>query len=153
MQASDELLKKLRQFEGCKLTAYKDAKGIPTIGVGHTRGVAMGQHISQEQADIYLREDVAGTERYLNKLPVTLSQNQFDALVSLVFNIGQGAFSESTLWWRIRSGQAEKDIRREWLRWVYSGKQKLAGLVKRRKWEADLYFSSPSPTLPQREGA
>src|ERR1700748_411622 len=86
------------QFEGCKLVAYPDQGGIPTIGYGHTRGVKLGMKCTEELAEQSLSEDVAEAEHAVNSLvKVPLTQNQFDALTDLAFNVGIGNFQSSTL--------------------------------------------------------
>ena len=97
MTASPYSLLLIRQFEGLRLTAYRCPSGIWTIGYGHTSNVHKGDTITQSQADEYLRQDIEPIEAYLNNLQLNISQNQFDALTSLIFNIGISAFSRSTL--------------------------------------------------------
>jgi len=97
MRISQRGINMIKDFEGCKLAAYKDSVGIPTIGVGHVKGVKMGMKITQAQADKYLAEDLAVAEKCLNSLGVTLKQNQFDALCSFIFNLGVGNFNSSTI--------------------------------------------------------
>jgi lysozyme len=143
MQISELALEKIKAFEGCRLSAYRDAAGVLTIGYGHTRGVREGDKISQYWADEYLKEDIEAVEAQIEELGLTLSQPQLDALVSFVFNIGIGKFKESTLLRYIREGRSENDIKREWRRWVYAGNppRTLPGLIKRREWESIRYFS------------
>lgn len=90
MNISEDGLNIIKHFEKCKLCAYLDPVGIPTIGYGHIAGVRMGQVISQEQADILLVKDCARAERQVMKYDHIYhwSQNQFDALVSFAYNIG-----------------------------------------------------------------
>ena len=85
----------IKQYEGCRLAAYRCAAGVWTIGYGHTAGVHSGMTITQAQADAYLQQDIAKFEGYVNNpayVPITeqLNQNQFDALVSFAFNLGAG---------------------------------------------------------------
>ena len=85
----------IKQFEGCRLIAYQCSAGVWTIGYGHTAGVYKGMKITQAQADAFLKQDIAKFEKYINNpsyVPFTaqLNQNQFDALVSFAFNLGQG---------------------------------------------------------------
>src|SRR5690554_6416363 len=98
MEVSKRGLALIQQFEGLRLKAYRDSAGVPTIGYGSTRGVRMGDEITEAQAIELLAADVDrhadGVRRAVN---VRLNQNQFDSLVSLVFNIGIGAFQRSTL--------------------------------------------------------
>jgi lysozyme len=89
----------IEQFEGCALIAYQDQGGIWTIGYGHTGpDVTEGLAITQDQAEYLLGRDLQTAEGAINRLvTVPLGDNQFSALVSLVFNIGVGAFQSSTL--------------------------------------------------------
>lgn len=96
MNISEVGLNLIKQFEGCHLTAYKDPIGIPTIGYGHTKSVKLGQKITQAQADNYLRQDVAASEKAVNALKYSLNQNQFDALVSFTFNCGAANLKKLT---------------------------------------------------------
>ena len=144
MKSSELLLNKIIDFEGCKLTAYKCPAGVWTIGVGHTRGVKQGQKITEAQAISLLKGDLLPCENYVNNLGVCKTQGQFDALVDFCFNLGTGALGRSTLLKYIRQGKAEQYIRGEFAKWVKSGGKTLAGLVKRRAWEADRYFGKQS---------
>lgn len=96
MKISETGLNLIKQFEGCHLTAYKDPVGIPTIGYGHTKGVKLGQKITQAQADEYLRQDVASAEKAVSKYKYNYNQNQFDALVSFTYNCGSGNLKKIT---------------------------------------------------------
>ena len=144
MKSSDLPLNKIIDFEGCKLTAYRCPAGVWTIGVGHTRGVKQGQKITEAQAISLLKGDLLPCENYVNNLGVCKTQGQFDALVDFCFNLGTGALGRSTLLKFIRQGKAEQYIRGEFAKWVKSGGKTLAGLVKRRAWEADRYFGKQS---------
>ena len=144
MKSSELLLNKIIDFEGCKLTAYKCPAVVWTIGVGHTKGVKQGQTISEAQAISLLKGDLLPCENYVNNLGVCKTQGQFDALVDFCFNLGTGALGRSTLLKFIRQGKAEQYIRGEFAKWVKSGGKTLAGLVKRRAWEADRYFGKQS---------
>ena len=140
MKSSDLLIRKLKEFEGCRLKAYKCPAGIWTIGVGHTKGVTAGMEITQERADELLREDLKVYEDFLNGLKICKRQWQFDALVSMTFNIGIAAFKRSTLLKNIQQGKSEQYIRIQFARWNKANGKVLPGLVKRRAWEADRYF-------------
>ena len=144
MKSSELLLNKIIDFEGCKLTAYKCPAGVWTIGVGHTKGVKQGQKITEAQTISLLKGDLLPCENYVNNLGVCKTQGQFDALVDFCFNLGTGALGRSTLLKFIRQGKAEQYIRGEFAKWVKSGGKTLAGLVKRRAWEADRYFGKQS---------
>lgn len=112
---SEQGLKRLEQREGKSNKAYKDVKRIWTIGVGHTGPhVCEGLAWTDEQIDDALRDDVKIAEDCINQVvTVVLTQNQFDALVSFIFNIGTTAFRRSTLLKDLNSGnyaQADKDF-------------------------------------------
>lgn len=139
MKASGACRGLVRQFEGCRLAAYICPAGVPTIGVGRTRGVKMGDRCSVQQADLWLTEDLQDAEAAVSSLvKVPLSQGQFDALVSFVFNLGASAFTKSTLLKRLNAGLpvAAAD---EFKRWVYSGGVRLKGLVDRRAAEEAMF--------------
>lgn len=143
MQISEEGLNLIKQHEGCRLRAYKCPAGIWTVGYGSTKGVKPWTEITQREAEIRLREDVKAAERTVEKvryLQPKLNQNQFDALVSFVFNIGGGSFEKSTLRKKVLANPSDGEIRGEFGRWVNSGGRPLAGLQKRRQAEAELYF-------------
>jgi lysozyme len=130
----------VRQFEGCKLQAYLCPAGIPTIGVGHTRGVKIGDRCTVQQADVWLSQDLEDAGAAVAMLVrVPLTQGQFDALTSFVFNLGARRLAESTLLIMLnkRNYKAAAD---QFSRWVYAGSQKLPGLVARRGAEAALFL-------------
>ena len=141
MQITEMMFEKLKSFEGCRLQAYQDAAKVWTIGYGHTKGVRRGDSITQEEAEKYLREDVEEVEGQILALNLNLTQPQFDALTSFVYNVGIGAFKKSTLLRFIREGRSENDIKKQFYSWVYSNGRTLPGLVKRREWEAIRFFS------------
>jgi len=140
MKISHEGLELIMRFEGCVLGAYKDAVGVPTIGMGHTHGVKMGDHITHQEAEQLLAEDVAIYEKCVSEMfaDVELTQGQFDALVSFAFNLGCGALRKSTLRKRIESGRPELAAH-EFGRWCHAGHRKLKGLVRRRAAERKLF--------------
>ena len=144
MKSSELLINKIIEFEGCKLKAYKCPAGIWTIGVGHTKGVKQGQTITKEQAMTLLKGDLLPCENYVNNLRVCKTQGQFESLVSFSFNLGTAALGRSTLLKYIRQGKEEQYIRNEFAKWVNSKGERLKGLVIRRAWEADRYFSNES---------
>ncbi len=95
---TDEALDLLKGFEGLRLKAYEDRAGVWTIGYGHTRGVKEGQLITEYQAEQLLLSDVEICEEaILRHVDAPLRQCEHEALVSLIFNIGAGAFATSTL--------------------------------------------------------
>ena len=128
----------VRSFEGCRLTAYRDVRGIWTIGWGHTKGVYPGMTCTQAQADKWLEEDLEEAHRDL----LTCSAGPFapgaeDALISFVFNLGIGRYRGSTLRQHVNA-QDWAAVKTELLKWDHSGGQVIAGLLRRRQAEADL---------------
>lgn len=141
MKASKDAYELIKQFEGLRLEAYLCPAGIWTIGYGHTSGVSPNSFITIQEADEYLHRDVATIEMQLNKLNLSLRQCQWDAIVSLVFNVGIGNFKASTLLAKIRINPDDNSIIDEFLRWVYANGKVMRGLQKRRLTEMKLYFS------------
>ena len=134
------------QFEGCKLTAYQDVKGILTIGYGHTAGVTEGMTITQAQADAFLQDDIQWAVHVVNGLVKTsLTQPEFDAIVDFVFNVGSGNFASSTLCRLLNAGEIAAAAN-EFEKWDKSGGVTVAGLLRRRVAEENLFkttFSAP----------
>ncbi|HVW78097.1 MAG TPA: lysozyme [Alloacidobacterium sp.] len=128
------------QFEGCRLIAYQDQVGVWTIGYGHTgTGVVAGLTITQDQAEALLASDIAAAAAYVNQVvTIALVQEEFDALVDFVFNLGRGAFAGSTLLRDLNAGNfttaaAQFDL------WDHAGGQVVAGLLRRRQAETALF--------------
>lgn len=144
MKASDKAYALIRRFEGKSNKAYQDSAGVWTIGYGHTGGVVKGQTISDDEVERLLSEDVAVAENAVNDQNLNLTQDQFDALVDFVFNLGVGNFQKSTLLKKMKADPNDPTIYDEFLRWVYAGGVKLLGLVRRRTDEANLYFTGIS---------
>ena len=142
MNTSPKGIALIIEFEGLRLKAYQCPGGVWTIGYGHTAGVKHGMVITEAQAEEYLKANLIAFERYLNGLGLTLNQNQFDALVSLIYNIGIGNFQKSTLLRKARINANDNSIMDEFLRWVYSKGRVLPGLQRRRLREMKLYFSN-----------
>lgn len=141
MKTSDNGIELIKRFEGLRLKAYLCPAGKPTIGYGHTKDVKLGDVITEEEAEQLLREDLIAVENEINKHNLNLNQNQFDALVSFVYNVGIGNFRSSTLLKKIKANPNDESIANEFKRWVYSNGKRLPGLVKRREEEAELYFT------------
>ena len=140
MNVSENGLDLIKRFEGCRLSAYQDSVGVWTIGYGHTRGVKRGDKITRAQADEFLAQDAAGAASDVERrVKVPLNQNQFDALVSFTFNLGDGNLKSSTLLRRLNEGnyRAAAD---QFGRWVFAGGVLLDGLVKRREAERQLFI-------------
>ena len=141
MEASDILIEKLKEFEGFRRDAYRDAAGVLTIGYGHTgKDVREGDRLTTYGAEQLLMIDLKEHEAAVRRLNVARTQGQFDALVSFAFNLGIGRLQRSTLLKTIRNGGSKSQIQREFKRWVFGGGKQLPGLVKRREWEARRFF-------------
>lgn len=140
MKTTDKLLKKLMELEGLRLEAYRDAAGVPTIGYGHTQEVEMGDKISTWWAKELLICDIEEVEEQVKALGVARTEAQLDALVSFAFNLGIERLKNSTLLMVIKEQRNMREIKREWMRWVYAGGQRLKGLERRRAWEAKRFF-------------
>ena len=133
-------LRLIKEFEGLRLGSYKCPAGVWTIGYGHTKGVKQGQVIDQSKADDYLVEDIAPIERDLNKLGVNFRQEQFDALVSWIFNLGAGNFNNSTMKKYIVGDCTDEQITDQMVKWVNAAGKPLVGLKKRRIAEANMFL-------------
>ena len=141
MKTTEKLLNQMMVFEGLRLTAYRDAAGVLTIGYGHTgKDVREGDRISPFWAKELLVKDVEAAERAVGELGVARTPGQLDALVSLAFNIGIERLKGSTLLKVIREGGSKAAITREFKRWVYAGGRRMKGLELRREWEARRFF-------------
>jgi len=156
-EVSDTLVELVKDFEGYRETAYDDldparqlafgddhlAQGTLTIGWGCTTDVYAGQRISVEDAEKCLTTNLVTARQVVDDVvDVSLNSNQRDALVSFVFNVGEGQFRNSTLLRKLNAGDY-KGAESEFHRWVYSGGRKLQGLIQRRIREAAL-FALPS---------
>ena len=142
MKTSHKGIDLIKEFEGLRLKAYKCPGGVWTIGYGHTAGVKPGMTITEEQAEQFLKEDLIVFENAVNNQKLSINQNQFDALVSLIYNIGIGNFQKSTLLRKTRVNPNDNSIMDEFLKWVYSKGRVLPGLQRRRLAEMKLYFSN-----------
>lgn len=142
MHISETGLKLIRDFEGFSPTPYRCPAGLMTIGYGHVIDKSEAYTdagISPKEAETLLKQDVNIVEQAIDRLvEVPLSQHQFDALVSLVYNIGTHAFEKSTLLRYLNAGDTEKAAR-EFSRWVYSRGRVLQGLKARREAESQLF--------------
>ena len=134
--------------EGCRLGAYLDSVGVPTIGVGHTGragppSVAMGMTITQAEADAILARDLAPFEFAVNRaVTVPTTVNQFDACVSLAFNIGATGFAGSTVVHKLNAGDIG-GAADAFLMWVRPPELRL-----RRDGERAQFLKSDDPVQP-----
>lgn len=132
----------IKKHEGLRLEAYLPTPNdVWTIGYGHTHTAKQGMKITEPQAEELLRRDIAWAENAVNKSAVVpLTQNQFDALVSFVFNVGEGAFGSSTLL-RMLNAKDYEGAANQLLRWNKQKGRVLNGLTKRREEERKLFLS------------
>ncbi|UTA22354.1 lysozyme [Enterobacter hormaechei] len=145
MQTSDKGIALIKQFEGCRLTAYQDSVGVWTIGYGWTQPVdgkpiRAGMTIKQETAERLLKTGLVSYESDVSRLvKVGLNQGKFDALVSFTYNLGARSLSTSTLLRKLNAGDYA-GAADEFLRWNKAGGKVLNGLTRRREAERDLFL-------------
>ena len=148
MKTGERGLALIKEFEGCKLSAYQCPAGIWTIGIGSTHygdgtPVTKNRTLPTEKAAIALLAATIGQyEKAVNAMGVELTQNEFDALVCLCYNIGAGNFLKSTLVKMLKAGDDKAEIAQQFLRWNKAGGKSLAGLTRRRNAEAELFLTS-----------
>jgi lysozyme len=131
----------IRDAEGCLLRPYKDSAGLLTIGIGHLiKPSEEFTVITQQEAESLLASDMqvaaAAVARLIKR---QLNENQHAALLSFTYNLGAGILQRSTL--RSRINRGDDDVKMEFMRYVWSGGRKVAGLVHRRAAEAALYMA------------
>ena len=148
MQCSQRGIDLIKSFEGFSLTAYHgkcDRAGLYTIGWGHARGVRPGDKITLEQAEKLLREDIRDAENVVNLDYVSgrdkpiVTQNEFDALVSFVFNVKREAYLDSTLRRKLKAGD-KMGAAGEFKRWIYADHKIAPGLITRRAAERKMFL-------------
>ena len=139
MNISKEGISLIKNYEGCRLESYQDSVGVWTIGFGHIKDVKEGDKLNQDEAENLLKEEMPEYEGYINSMiEVPLDQCQFDALVCWVYNLGPNNLKESTLL-RILNEGDYGGVPEQIKRWNKAGGEVLAGLVKRREAEANLF--------------
>lgn len=148
MKTSETGIQMIKNFEQCRLTAYKDKTGHLTIGYGHTLYVQENQKITLTEAESLLQLDIVDAEIPVKALNTTLLlsdrqllQNQFDSLVSLIFNIGTSNFTQSKLFHQVAAEPYHHIIIHYWMQFVRSGNEILLDLINRRSKEVSYYFS------------
>lgn len=140
----------IKKWEGLRLTAYRDTGGVWTIGYGHTKGVHAGMVITEVDANVFIHDDVAFAEGIVNRYCPDVNQNQFDALVSFVFNEGPGEEGVKDGFVTLKSGHSSTMLRciqrgeydlaaREFGKWVKDDGVVEPGLVHRRADEEALF--------------
>lgn len=147
-KVSKKGLELIKKYEGFRSEPYKCPAGVPTIGYGATyypdgkRVKLTDAPITEKQATDLLKNMLVGFEKAVDTYCIdTITQNQFDALVSFAYNVGTNALKNSTLLKKLNVNANDQTIRDEFMRWVKAGGKTLKGLVRRRQEEADLYFS------------
>lgn len=140
MKTSKRGLDLIKEYEGFRADAYLCPAGVWTIGYGTTKGVKKGDKVTKEQAERMLADDVAAFEQsVISAVKVPLNQNQFDALVSLTYNLGAGNLRSSTLLRMLNTGDYT-GAAEQFLRWNKAGGKVLAGLTRRRESERALFL-------------
>ena len=146
MKTSNKGINLIKEFEGCRLKAYKCPAGVWTIGYGHTSGVKEGQVITQEKALQFLKSDLKKYEKHVESFrKYNWNQNQFDAMVSFAFNVG--SINQLTA----NGTRTIQQISSKILAYNKATGEELAGLTRRRQAEQKLFLTSlltvPKPTL------
>lgn len=129
------------KFEGFSSTVYRCQAGVPTIGFGHTRGVVDGQTITKEDALRLLMSELSTLQKALaSVIHVDVTEGQFVAILSLVYNIGMWKFRTSTLLRELNKGNFV-NAGNEFARWIYVKRQPTEGLMRRRAKEREVFDS------------
>lgn len=147
METNDKGISLIKEFEGLRLQAYKDIAGIWTIGHGHTLTARQGMEITNERAHELLKSDLKATEDGVNRAlgDVPTTHHQFSAMVALAYNIGVGAFKDSTVLREHKKGNHDTAAQAflMWDKATINGKlTQVAGLKRRREAEAELYMTA-----------
>ena len=137
----------VKQFEGYRSKAYLCPAGKWTCGWGHTKGVTAATSCDFGTAETWLCDDLTDAGNCIDRVvTVPLTPNQRAALLSFIYNVGCGRFEASTLLRKLNEGDYE-GCSQEFSRWVFSGKTKLPGLIRRREAERTL-FQDGGPLEP-----
>ena len=145
MKTSDKGIEQIKSFEGFRSMPYQDVVGKWTVGYGHLMipgdGTVQGSPITMGQATELLRKDLHTAEEAVNATGVSLTQNEFDALVSFIYNLGVGAFQRSTLLKLLKTGNKEAAAK-EFPKWSMAGGKEVPGILKRRLAEQECFLNS-----------
>ena len=156
MNMSEQGIALIKEFEGCKLKAYRCPANVLTIGIGHTAlaghpAVTEGMTITAEEAETILRSDLRNFERGVDScVKVELQQCQYDALVSFAYNCGLGNLRSSTLLKRVNAKNFDA-VPAEFMKWTRGGGKVLPGLVRRRHAESALWSNATSAPADEEE--
>lgn len=149
MKLSSNGIDFLKKEEGFRSNMYYDAAGLPTIGYGTLIDTPeeqkfLTQPISEEEAERLFLDQLTTYEKAVNdSIKTPIQQHQFDALVSLAYNIGPFGFKTSTVVKKINNNEQESLIRAWWTAWNKAGGKVLTALQNRREREVELFFSNP----------
>ncbi len=151
MRISEVGIALIKRWEGLELESYQDIAGVWTIGYGHTETAGPNQKISEREAEELLKRDLEPRERAVSDLTsVSLNQNEFDALVSFVYNVGAGAYRNSTA--RKRLNRGDRVGAAEALTWFNKATvggvlREVTGLTRRRAAERALFLTPVNPPI------
>lgn len=139
----------IREFESCKLKAYKDPVGIWTIGYGTTKGVRPGMVITQPIAEALMQQEIHDVclPAIKRLVKVACTNNEICAMISFSYNVGIGALGRSTLMRKLNANASDQEVADEFLKWNMAGGKVLSGLVRRRKAERELFLTREPVTL------
>lgn len=142
MKPSQACIDFIKSFEGFKAHAYLCPAGVWTIGYGTTEYVEPGDTVTEEEACELLRKDVQEAADAVDDLvDVELTQSQYDALCSFIYNVGRSAFSNSTMLKMLNRGASAMEIAPQFDRWIKANGQVLPGLTRRRAAEREMFES------------
>lgn len=146
MKTSQDGINLIKYFEGFRTKAYQDSVGVWTIGYGTTKGIKEGMIITESKAEEWLARDIAYFENKVSELvKIPLRQNEFDALISFTYNLGEGNLKKSTLLKKLNNVSYTNpllmaEVADEFLKWNKAGGKVLAGLTKRRMAEREMFL-------------
>jgi lysozyme len=143
MQISYNGIKMLKELEGFRAEAYLDTGGVWTVGYGTTnwngKPVEAGMTMTEQEAELALQADLARAQTTVNQeVRVPLKQNQFDALVCFVYNIGSSAFRRSSMLMLLNSAMYD-EAANQFMRWRYDNGKEIPGLIVRREKERTMF--------------
>ena len=140
MKPSEACIEFIKGWEKLRLVAYADGGGVATIGWGHTDYVELGDTCTEQEAEEFLKQDVQEAAGAVDDfVDVELTQPMYDALTSLILNIGREAFRTSTILKMLNAGRSAKDIGPQFDRWCHDNGKVVPGLVRRRADERKMF--------------
>ena len=140
VKPSEACIDFIKSFEGFRANAYLCPAGVPTVGYGHIEYVTLGDTVTEEEACELLKQDVQEAADAVDDLvDVELTQGQYDALCSFIYNLGRTVFANSTLLKMLNQGKSAKEVGPQFLRWNKSKGTVLTGLTRRREDEKRMF--------------